>query len=929
MLYTVAEDTPSDSLARLWLHLSLSCYYTLDSSKLENACQYHPSAAKLLDVIFDAATPFKPEYFESARKGALVFISRNASEFSSVVLDDLFDLNPDEFTHVPQLETLSCYVDHVETRSEECVLADDTKGIRSILGCSHPAYWKIAVACYSGDDEWCLSSDLGLKTTGIDFHVYGNTIDRLLRLQIAARVSSNSSLDRACLLTLACLNEECDKELSPVEVNRIFLSCVRQCVETELPLHIGRKIRAGIYEFLHTQRSKSLVSPHETLVALKRGAITRAMARQNLYFFVVSAFDAPPATLTRSVANVNDTDIGSVNDELVIVGVMAGQVTTASSSDRLAISCKLFYESTIMQTGCEARVRPFLCSLVTSSLSDDVTRPLDDVKGKWSANIPLCMSVFLGGQVDQKQRLRDEVCTLAAVLAYEKDWDLFSRIDSMIDEAWPLLSANQQKLVKVSMLGYTIDVHGKSPRLYIFDQPDNTPVAFLWRYEVSSRSLERLMEDLLAHKDLSDELTCVLAITTECIRQAGPGIPKHVLDTVFHTSSKRYLVSVEPDDPLFSVSFAKVRIAMAALEVLKRPELILELKFDNLPRSDSIASVVALAKDMRQAVIENVEKKAKTKKERRRERRLLQRSVSIQVDRAKRDCEELDANEPEKLAVEEEPLVEHAQVEEDVTQVECSETTPPDETNIKASDWSLAGRRREQRVHKAFRWCAFQDDCSRENCLFYHENRECDLLVPPPLCNRGIQCHGYRCHFLHLSRENYVRVCQMSKDDAMEYSESFDIARAVRESQQQQQLEARFEDDHEAVQIALSESRKQTQPPAPVVQGAEDDAVQLACRLSEAEMKIETTFDSKWEMLQRELAEEDTTSDDKAPWITQSVTHHTSECAVCFEDVPRCVLSCGCARVCVSCARGVVSRSEACPVCRQCGVTVLLERVYV
>lgn len=31
------------------------------------------------------------------------------------------------------------------------------------------------------------------------------------------------------------------------------------------------------------------------------------MARQNLYFFVVSAFDAPPATLTRSVVNVNDT----------------------------------------------------------------------------------------------------------------------------------------------------------------------------------------------------------------------------------------------------------------------------------------------------------------------------------------------------------------------------------------------------------------------------------------------------------------------------------------------------------------------------------------------------------------------------------------------------------------------------------------------
>ena len=65
--------------------------------------------------------------------------------------------------------------------------------------------------------------------------------------QIAARVSSNSSLDRACLLTLACLNEECDKELSPVEVNRIFLSCVRRCVEeTEQPIHIGRKIRAGI-----------------------------------------------------------------------------------------------------------------------------------------------------------------------------------------------------------------------------------------------------------------------------------------------------------------------------------------------------------------------------------------------------------------------------------------------------------------------------------------------------------------------------------------------------------------------------------------------------------------------------------------------------------------------------------------------------------
>jgi len=767
-----------------------------------------------------------------------------------------------------------------------------------------PVFWRLSIANFDGSDEWRTASDIDMRCDDFDIHIYTDAVDRLLRLQIAARLENKDLLERACTLTLALLNENCDHEMSPVEVNRLFYSSVRHYMETG-PEVLGpmRRLRAGIYAFLATLKHKHLVSADETLALLKTDPSVRTVAHQSIYMHIASAFSLEPETCMRNIMALNSDD-GVVKDELNVVGAMVGQMALCKTSTQLAGRCAMLDQSTLMQPGCHKRVRSFLCMLIRSIVDEKcIYDPFAGSCERISKSVLRCIRTFTGFDIGAKKR--DEVLTLATLLMYEQRPDVFRRVDLLVADVWPLLSQSQRLLVQASMLGFVIKDRSTKKR-HLFE---GSPTRFYWQQCISSSDgFERFLEDVLSKmNEMDDELLCVCAITTECVRQAGKGVPGHGLDAIFHASAARYVVSsatAAPGDVIVSVPFARLRIYTAASEILKRPELLLNIDLETLPVNATTKPIIEDAKGKRNSAVDEVEKKTKTKKERRRERRLLQRSVSIQVDRAKRDCEEFDANEPEKLAVEEEPLVEHTQVEEDVTQVECSQTILPDETTIKGSDWSLAGRRREQKVHRAFRWCAFQEECSHENCLFYHENRECDVLVPPPLCNRGIQCHGYRCHFMHLSRENYVRVCQMSKDDAIEYSESIELARAVRETTKEAMGPPPIE--YEAIQLAMEMSLAATQPAL----CEEEDAILMACEISMAESRSDATFDESWQALQCELAQEEDTHGLEPNTVGE-------ECVVCFgllESRRTLFPCCGVARTCMC----VVNwGGMACPFCRK------------
>ena len=160
----------------------------------------------------------------------------------------------------------------------------------------------------------------------------------------------------------------------------------------------------------------------------------------------------------------------------------------------------------------------------------------------------------------------------------------------------------------------------------------------------------------------------------------------------------------------------------------------------------------------------------------------------------------------------------------------------------------------------------------------------------------------------------------MSASDASEYSEGFDIARAVRESAQQQQ---QLEDDHEAVQIALSESAP-VEEDNEAIQLAmemslaatqpelceEDDAIRMACEISMAESRSDATFEESWKALQCELVHGEDTRGLESKTVGE-------ECVVCFgmlESRRTLFPCCGVARTCMC----VVNwGGMACPFCRK------------
>ena len=608
-----------------------------------------------------------------------------------------------------------------------------------------------------------------------------------------------------------------------------------------------------------------------------------------------------------------NSDDGVVKDELNVVGAMVGQMTLCKTSTQLAERCAMLDQSTLMQPGCHKRVRSFLCMLIGAIVDEKcIYDPFAGSCERISKSVLRCTRTFTGFDMGAKKR--DEVVTLATLLMYEQRPDVFRRVDLLVADVWPLLSQSQRLLVQASMLGFVIKDRSTKKR-HLFE---GAPTRFYWQQCISSSGgFERFLEDVLSKmNEMDDELLCVCAISIECVRQAGKGVPGHGLDAIFHASAARYVVSsatAAPDDVIVSVPFARLRIFTAASEILKRPELLLNIDLETLPLNATTRPIIDDAKDKRTAAVDEVEKKTKTKKERRRERRLLQRTTEI-AKSAGESATEARANTPDDIV---EGVLEEQ--EEDAICGDGDETrasaSPASPASNPEPDWAIVSRR-EQKVHRAFRMCHYQENCWNQNCKFYHVDREGDTLVPPPRCDRGPTCTGYRCHYLHLSQNDYSSFCRMSASDASEYSEGFDIARAVRESaQQQQHLEddheadqialSAVEEDNEAIQLAMEMSLAATQPAL----CEEDDAIRMACGISMAESRSDATFDESWRALQCELAQDEDTRGLEPKTVGE-------ECVICFGllESRRTLFSCcGVARTCMC----VVDRGGmACPFCR-------------
>jgi hypothetical protein len=313
--------------------------------------------------------------------------------------------------------------------------------------------------------------------------------------------------------------------------------------------------------------------------------------------FTVAAFDTSPDMLTRATEGVNGENC-KVEDELLIAGVIAGQFASAPSVEKLAMACRTFFASTFVQPGCARNVRPFVCALIASKVNAaKPTGPLDDSIGRWASHIPRCLDVFLETTHDRVSTQRNEVCTLAAILVYAREDFAFKRLDAMVDGVWPRMGTARKRMVKVSMLCYAIDAPTPPfPSRYLFGGPVQN-IDFLWRYTITQKPFNNFLEDVIGNfEKLSDELTCVCAITLECVRQAGDGIPARSLDAVFHMAAKSYVLAVG-DDPLLSVPFARLRIGLAAFDVLHRPDILVSIDLDTIPCADRLPDVIAMARE--------------------------------------------------------------------------------------------------------------------------------------------------------------------------------------------------------------------------------------------------------------------------------------------------------------------------------------------
>lgn len=392
-------------------------------------------------------------------------------------------------------------LDHVHKRCD-LVLGDETKKVRELLASEPVEYWRLVVS--DDNDMWCNGSVV------LQYHasIYPDTVNRLLRIEIAARLAGNTMIVDSCIYMLARLHNKRDEMMVPMAVNRLFLEAMRlfdrQMPHTFQPtLTIADRIAAAIYIFRGTMETRltelEAILPSALSIAGHNDE-NRAIALEAISMVVVAGASNPSNKFT----DIPDSPM----IDLITIGIILSKLTIPDDSDEFARQWSRHALTMSHPVG------PCIYAAVgnTVRFREHFTPfvPQHDPT-EWIQHAVEC---YIGNWRGAALGVR----ALAPLLAYhDTDLDnarIFIRVNGLFDAAIGDLSEDERNAVIVWMLEAKY-VLGNARRLM---EParlaDPLTAQTLWRYEIgkSHKTLRDFIRRfILLIDETHDDLLCILS----------------------------------------------------------------------------------------------------------------------------------------------------------------------------------------------------------------------------------------------------------------------------------------------------------------------------------------------------------------------------------------------------------------------------------